>query len=247
MRRIALAVMATTALTFAALGAATQSASAAPYNWTGFYIGLHAGGVWGKSAALESGVTAPSTGYNGIGNNWSANTSGFNGGVQAGYNWQIPSSFVVWGIEGDLGYLGFKGSAISPLALTQASATTVTTKGGFYGTIRGRLGVAPGMGNTLIYITGGGIFANVKGQITDPVVAFALPPSPTTGTQWGGIIGGGLEMALSGAWAGWSVKGEYLYFNLGTKSVTTLHIDHTHTWDIKSTGNILRLGLNRHF
>jgi hypothetical protein len=38
MRRIALAVMATTALTIAALGAGTQSASAASatYNWSGY-------------------------------------------------------------------------------------------------------------------------------------------------------------------------------------------------------------------
>jgi len=243
MRRISLAFMATTAFIVAALGAGVSSASAAPYNWTGLYLGLHAGWDWGKSSATE---VAPA--YNGVGNNWSANTSGFNGGVQAGYNWQATGTIIVWGIEGDLGYLGFNGSAVSPLALTQASGTQVSATGGLYGSIRGRFGVAPGAGNLLFYVTGGWLFADVRAQITDPVFVTPIDPSARTGWQGGVTIGGGLEMALSGAWTGWSVKGEYLYFNLGTKTVHASHTgDAGHNWDIKNTGNIIRLGLNRHF
>ena len=57
------------------------------YNWTGFYLGLHAGyGFGGDFDALRDGAT------------------GFLGGVQAGYNWQYDP--FVFGIEGELSYSG---------------------------------------------------------------------------------------------------------------------------------------------
>ncbi len=119
-----------------ALCTGAQNASADGFNWNGFYAGFHLGGVWGKGRANDL------SGWNGVGNTFSTSSSGFNGGVQAGYNWLIPGAPVVIGIEGDLGYMGIKGSAVSALALTQSSGTTVSTSGSLYGTVRGRLGVA---------------------------------------------------------------------------------------------------------
>src|SRR5579871_100128 len=62
-----------------------------PFTWTGFYIGLNAGAVWG------SGGNASSTLYaNGFpflykiwpGGGFGNGNTGFIGGGQAGYNWQ---------------------------------------------------------------------------------------------------------------------------------------------------------------
>jgi outer membrane immunogenic protein len=215
-----------------------QSASANGYNWTGFYAGIHAGGVWGKNNATDL------NGWNGLGDSFAATTSGFNGGGQIGYNWQLPSVPLVLGLEGDIGYLGFKGSALSALATTLGNGTTTSSSGGIYGTLRGRLGVA--WDSMMIYGTGGLMFANVRAQIFDPVSATQIQTS-STATQSGWTIGGGLEYALSGNMSGWTMKGEYLHFDLGTTTVGGTNALGTFNWDIKNTGNIVRFGLNRRF
>ena len=222
--------------------AAPMVAPVAAYNWTGFYVGVNAGGTWGNSTATET-LVPGSVAYNGIGNSWSSKSSGFVGGGQIGYNWQPVGSPLVLGVEADFGYLGLNGSAVSPLAVTQASGTKVATSGNFYSTARGRLGYAAN--NWLLYGTGGAIFANVKGQITDPVFATPIQPSAQTGWQTGWTAGGGVEYGFGV----WSVKAEYLYFNLGTKNVYATHtgVDLGHAWDIKTTGSIARVGLNYRF
>ncbi len=243
---LALAALATAAFTQSASAADMPAKAKAPkapvaYNWTGPYLGLHAGGVWGESRGTDV------NGWNAVGDTFTADTSGFNGGGQLGYNWQIPQTAVVLGLEGDLGYLGAEGSRASALS----SDTFVNADGGWYGTIRGRLGFAPGNGTWLFYGTGGVIFANVKATVQDNSVTPGggiLATHPDTGTQTGSIFGGGAEVALSGAWSGWSAKGEYLYYNLGTKRVNdTALAGGTFRFDIKNTGNIVRLGLNRKF
>ena len=232
MRRISLPIFAL------ALCAGVQSASADNRNWAGFYAGFHAGGVWGKSRATDL------SGWNGAGNSFTASTSGFNGGVQAGYNLPMPGAPVLIGIEGDLGYLGFKGSAISALAQTLGNGTTVSTSGSLYGTVRGRFGVT--WDQVLLYGTGGLMIANAKAQVADNVFTTTIQTG-NTGTQTGWTIGGGLEFGLTGAMSGWTVKGEYLYFDLGTKTVSGTNAIGTFNWDIKTAGNIGRLGLNHRF
>lgn len=69
-----------------------QCSSAGPYTtpevlpvhtWGGFYLGANLGGAWGSTSAHDN------NGYNTAGDYWSASPSGFTGGVQLGYNWQI--------------------------------------------------------------------------------------------------------------------------------------------------------------
>ena len=61
-----------------------------PFTWTGFYVGVNAGGVW-SSGSRNATLYAPGSDVflsnyfpGGIGNN----QSGFIGGGQAGYNYQ---------------------------------------------------------------------------------------------------------------------------------------------------------------
>jgi outer membrane immunogenic protein len=161
MRRISLAVLAITAM---ALNAGIQSASAAPatYNWSGWYMGLNAGGGWGNSNTPTSTVFS-GTGFlfasevstiNSAGAQ-SLNTKGFTGGVQAGYNWQ--SGNLVAGIEVDFNYFGQKGSSTTTFGILTFAASPFTidssVRTDWLFTVRPRLGMTTS--NWLWYGTGG--------------------------------------------------------------------------------------------
>ena len=70
------------------------AAAPAAFNWTGFYLGVHAG------AAIVDGD------YNVDGFGFSDDNTGFIGGVQAGYNWQFDN--IVIGAQTDFAYTSAK-------------------------------------------------------------------------------------------------------------------------------------------
>src|SRR5204863_3961037 len=78
--------------------------AAAPWTWTGVYLGLHAGGAWGTTRWTDPfnvfGTTGsfPATGPVG----------GLLGGAQVGFNYQIGSW--VYGVEGDLSWTDHSGN-----------------------------------------------------------------------------------------------------------------------------------------
>ena len=89
----------------------------APFiDWTGFYVGGHIGGGWGTKDVFD-----PSQGGVLIA---SGNVSGFLGGVQAGYNYQV-NNWLVLGVEGDFSWADVHGG----LALTPAGAGNGERKG----------------------------------------------------------------------------------------------------------------------
>lgn len=106
-------------------------------SWTGFYLGIHAGGTFGDSATQ----TTSDVDYNTrepLGEPYSRTLdidSAAMGGVHAGVNYQI--SGIVLGIEGDY-------------------SKSTADKTDYIATARGRLGLA--FGNSLIYGTGGAAF-----------------------------------------------------------------------------------------
>ena len=67
-------------------------------SWQGFYFGGHAGGAWGNTKVHDKFdyVGDPQYGFTG-------DSTSFIGGAQAGYN--IQRGHVVFGLEGDIGYL----------------------------------------------------------------------------------------------------------------------------------------------
>ncbi|MCQ4190939.1 outer membrane protein [Methylocystis suflitae] len=120
-----------------------------PPLWTGFYVGLNAGGTWSSSNASNVGAFAVGT------PGWphgsapadtaanlaaaslatsaiaSVNNSGFIGGGQIGYNWQFMNSFVA-GVEADIqGIAGGNNRAssvgIGPVPLDPAGAPTTAS------------------------------------------------------------------------------------------------------------------------
>ena len=83
------------------------------YSWTGFYVGLNAGGKWvtNSNDTITAGGTAFTLG--------GSNDSSWIAGGQVGYNWQAPGSPWVFGVEGDIDAQDFKrtrvlGTTIGP-------------------------------------------------------------------------------------------------------------------------------------
>jgi len=148
--------------------------------WTGPYAGVNLG--YGFSGRVkEPGNT--------IG------TDGFVGGGFLGYNYQIDN--FVAGVEGDLGYGGFKGDN---------AGTEV--KGGLNGSVRGRLGYAVSP-DILPYITAGGAAQSLKvteGGISDK------------NTLVGWTAGAGTDIKITDNVFG---RVEYRYTDYGSKSFTT--------------------------
>jgi outer membrane immunogenic protein len=125
----------------------------------------------------------------------SISPKGFVGGLTLGYNFQ--TGVWLWGVEGDIDYSGMKGTSDC------AVGVTCETKNSWLATARGRLGYT-GWSNWLPYITGGAAAGGIKA--TNSVTGSA------TKTKIGWTLGAGVEYAL---WSNWSIKGEYLYVDLG--------------------------------
>ncbi len=148
----------------------------------------------------------------------SADVDGFLIGGQAGYNHQIDS-FVV-GVEGDLNWADVNGS------VTCAVAVTCATKTDWLGSARVRAGFA--VNNILFYGTGGFGFGGVDMSRTDGLNA------SSTRTGWTG--GAGVEYGID---RNWSVKAEYLHYDLGKDTVSSL--------SAKTTIDAAKIGLNYRF
>lgn len=143
----------------------------APYNWTGFYVGINGGGAWGNSDWDAA------TGSSG------RDTSGGLVGGTIGYNYQVGQA--VFGIEGDIDWTNIRGSSIDV-----PCTTSCETRNSWLGTVRGRIGYA--FDRFMPYITGGVAFGDIK---TEPA---GFPGTRDTNAGW--TLGGGLEASIVGPW-----------------------------------------------
>lgn len=147
-------------------------------------------------------------------------SNGFHGGVLAG--WNGSSGTLVYGLEGDVlfgntrGGASFSGAAIPDLA-PNGLTTSASRRIGTTGSLRARLGTTLGE-DLLFYATGGVAVADTRGNAD--VVVNGAPTVAWTGqrnqARWGWTIGAGAEFKLTSAI---SLRGEYLYTDLGRQSV----------------------------
>ncbi|WP_029583297.1 outer membrane protein [Bradyrhizobium sp. URHD0069] len=210
-------------LTLAALGAVPSGAvfaadlplKAAPiapvfYDWSGVYIGLHAG-------------------YGGAMNDWTADAlgadftaKGFLGGGQIGINKQIGS--LVFGLELDGSWANIGGSQSfslnGPLFGVQTDYNTRSKIDGLV-TFTGRAGLAAD--RWFVYAKGGLAVAHETHSLNSN--EFNFPPQPASSVvisisgseyRWAPTVGFGTEYALGN---NWSVKAEYDYIHLGTRAI----------------------------
>lgn len=198
--------------------------SPSPFDWTGFYLGGHVGYATGTSnwvARTTAASTPPLTGSVDLFNSYDAfrGTGSFFNGLQAGYNYMLPSHFVV-GVEADIAppnTIADTQGVSSPLIRQTTYNDTVLESG----TARGRIGYA--FGNWLAYGTGG--FAWTYDQLTRTQLAgVPIGGSAGAGTAesaflwrlgWAG--GAGVEVSIA---SNWTAKLEYLFSDFGRSGAT---------------------------
>ena len=187
--------------------------SGKPTDWTGLYIGAHAGHAWGDwDGTLET--TGGNVGYSNP--NRSISADGWLGGLQAGYNSQFKG--VVVGVEADISWSDSDGSGTFD---TDQTGPAVFSKKhdlslDYFGTARVRVGLPTG--HFLPYLTGGVAWGKTDGDLA--VAYYPNPANPPFGISGastrehhvGWTLGGGVELALGG---NWSLKAEYLHIDLG--------------------------------
>jgi opacity protein-like surface antigen len=183
--------------------------SAPSWSWTGFYFGAHLGG--GFANTQFSDARGPAI-YGGT-----VRSPAFLGGGQGGYNWQIPNSNLVLGVEADISGSISDGSATCLASSGFFISANCRVHQGLGGSLTGRVGWAAGaQGRTLLYAKGGGAFLQERIDITSNPLIF--PSTGFDGTRWGWTVGGGVERAITPAW---SFKLEYDYANFGAINVAT--------------------------
>jgi outer membrane immunogenic protein len=163
-------------------------------------------------------------------------------GAQVGYNWQAlrlgPHSSVVLGLEADIQGTGMDDDRICVVNVfcPSDSTTTLSQKLPWFGTVRGRVGIANGP--VMSYFTGGFAYGRVETLFTTP----GDPPAGFNENRGGYTIGSGVEAALGGSW---TAKLEYLRVDLGSQTgLNPLVAPAGNTFSSDIREHIVRLGLN---
>jgi len=221
--------------------------SPAEFSWTGFYAGVNVGagvdhfafpylievpGPWGFTQGT-SGITA----------------SGPLGGIQAGFNYELPFFHIVAGIEVDSDLSGVAGQTGVRGVLVNGQPVIATFGSRFedFGTARVRLGYA--WGRFLPYLTAGFTYATAETYYNAITPGFFAAGS-STGTRAGffphvGVGGIGLEYAIA---KNLTAKAEYLYEFINARSVL-FSPDPVSTvlFNTRTMYHVARLGLNYKF
>jgi opacity protein-like surface antigen len=182
------------------------AAFAAPVvDWSGVYVGVHAG--YGGGMMDWPSAFGPSTDY-------AAN--GFLAGGQVGINKQIAS--LVFGVELDGSWANIRGSQIQQLGppfFFDVTGTT-TSKIEALTTIAGRAGLAA---DRWFVFAKGGLAGAWETHSSNGAGNDGVPfTSHQSGSEyrWAPMLGFGAEYALGG---NWSIKAEYDYMHFGTHPV----------------------------
>jgi outer membrane immunogenic protein len=193
---------------------------APPFTWTGFYVGVNGGGAFTDVRGNQ---------FIGGGSAFGSPSGGMVGG-QIGYNYQINQ--LVLGVEGSLDWTDLSQNR------TFGDGSTDRLKVDSFATALARVGYA--YDRTLFYVAGGYAGGDVHaGAFNDATLGATFPGNSSW--QSGYAVGGGVEYAITN---NISVKGEYLFSQLGSKTY------YGGTPDVVKAGldiNILRAGVNYKF
>jgi outer membrane immunogenic protein len=247
-------------------------------SWTGFYIGGTIGSTWldgditpaysttCNPAAIAQACAGAAAFSAALPGSRSDSTAGFIGGGEIGYNWQLGR--YVYGLETDFSGTSVSNSmafgAVRGIAGFPSNVINVnlgaSEKLDYLGTVRARAGflVTPSF---LAYATGGLAYGNASANASlseriggpcptcGPATPVAISAS-TTRVGW--TVGGGWEWMFM---PNWSVKGEYLYYDLGSMTLGSPTLVQTNTTGVVAAtasggttvdfkGSIARIGVN---
>jgi opacity protein-like surface antigen len=194
-------------------------ADAAPvYNWTGFYIGGHAGYRWARTSngpGSDSFVDIfqlPSR-------TDTYSPEGGIAGVQAGYNVMLTPDFLV-GVEGDWSWGSSSASAAGLVLNDQGDGVSFASRLelSWQATLRARLGVVSGP--WLFYGTAGVAFTRAHWTDTTTLVIVGNPQESVSSdvgkTLTGWVVGVGVDYMWT---PNWIARVEYLHENFGSFDV----------------------------
>jgi outer membrane immunogenic protein len=218
MKKLLFSCAAILAFSGAAMAADVSEPVASTYDWTGPYVGVHAGYLWGdvdvSYEALRGG----------------GEIDGFIGGGLAGFNFQ--SDNLVFGVEGDFGLTDADGSGTEDVV-----ADIYSYDMDWNAHLRGRVGLA--IDRTLLFVAGGlAVAEHELGAI------YENPMSGSgTETHYGFTIGGGAEYAISDNLL---LRVEYLYDDYGRKRYNFGEDPDDH-YDADITAHIVRAAVSFKF
>lgn len=229
-------------------------------SWSGCYVGVNGGHTWGdgySDLSLQPSLltwTAISPNYALFDGRYAKSPSGALGGVQGGCNAQY-SQWVI-GFEADIDYLRASNttsrSAFVTFAPNVPALGTISHNIDWLSSVRARLGFAP-TANWLLYATAGVAFGNtgysarfVRTDV-NPNIGYFGEANDKFKTGW--IAGGGIEYMIA---PNWTVRGEYLYYDLDTTRVVGLPFNQNPTGlgadgFFATRGSIARVGINYKF
>lgn len=207
---------------------------ASEWNWTGCYIGGHAGGM--RATSKNWTVLTPGGDFYGqsVG---SHDADGWLGGAQAGCNYQFAGQFVI-GIQGEYAFTNAKGSHDSAREFGVVYGSKVKS----LAAVTGRIGYA--LDRVLGYVRSGVAWERVEYGATTIIHGKAYSARVT---RPGWTVGVGAEYAFTRSLSGFA---EYNYYNFGTSDITLspqvagLRIAHV---GITETANSVRIGINYRF
>lgn len=166
------------------------------YNWSGFYIGAHVGGIWGETNSFPSGSGAPIT----------IEPSGIFAGVHAGVDWQLANRIVLGlRVAAPIG-------ASADDTVTDPVFATVKHKGELRWAVAftGHIGLA--MNRFLPYVGAGFVLGEGKASFTSPG-----GNDSDSQTHTGYTVLAGIRYAVSDQW--W-VAVQYNFTDLGKETYT---------------------------
>jgi outer membrane immunogenic protein len=251
---------------------------APPPVWQGLYAGLNAGGIWANPNSLNN-LTSWNETTNAqvvasssllAGSVPASGTAAFLGGGQIGYNYQFDNvsklKFLA-GVEADIQGVAPTGTtgarSFVSWGSTQTAANTVLVGQSasnylsYIGSVRGRAGIIL-IPSVLVYGTGGLAYGGANASLQNFAgwsAAWQGGSTRYSNTQVGWTAGGGVEWLFR---SNWSVKAEYLYYDLGKASGSVQNIVYPLNgsgpfagsitqFTSRFSGNILRAGVNYHF
>jgi len=202
------------------------------YNWTGFYIGGNVGGAWETGTITDNLFDV----------SFSRTRSGFIGGGQVGYNWQVSPNWVL-GVEGMFDGTSIRSDTATVTVPTVLGPTTFSAnaKVDWVTTVGARFGYAAN--NWLFYGKGGGGWVHDSATVTDVVAAtgdvFSVSVSDTRG---GWMAGGGIEYGFT---PNWTARVDYTHIGLSDVTNTGLFVNDTIT--LSRHFDMVTFGINYKF
>ena len=199
------------------------------YNWSGFYVGVHGGGIWGSTDwTVSNGAGAWANGDVG-----GSASDGWLLGVQVGFN--IQSGQWVFGIEGQWSWANADGDLTCANGLARITCNAEFSR---VATLAGRVGIA--FDRSLLYAKFGGAW--VDGDFTATIAGLGSISRGVSRSGW--MLGAGWEYAFGNNWSG---KIEYNFLDLSDASRTFNRGGNFATVTLDPEAHILKLGLNYRF